>query len=457
MVRRSTLAVVLMLLGAASGVEAAPRNVVLLIGDDHGLQLGCYGHPVIKTPSLDRLAGQGTRFTHAFATCASCSASRSTIYTGMFTHTNGQYGHAHGPHNFHSFRDVQSLPKLLKEAGYRTGIIGKYHVQPAEAYPFEQLPCPGGPRNVTRMAESARAFMAAGPGKPFFLVLGYTDPHRAGKGFANDREYPGVNKVEYEPAAVTVPSWLPDQPEVRAALAEYYESISRLDQGVGRVLDAIDATGHARDTLIIYVSDNGPPWPGAKTTLYEPGIRLPLIVFAPTQKKRGIANRAMVSFVDIAPTILDWAGVDPPENVAGRSFLPILEQQDPPGWDTVFGSHTFHEVTMYYPMRMIRTRRYKYILNLAHPLPFPFASDLWACPTWQGLRQRGDTRYGQRTVEAYLHRPREELYDLENDPHEVKNLARDPAHTAVLADLRRQLKQWQERTRDPWRVKYEYE
>ena len=223
------------------------------------------------------------------------------------------------------------------------------------------------------------------------------------------------------------------------------------------MLDAIEATGHADDTLVIYVSDNGPPWPGAKTTLYEPGIHLPLIISSPGQERRGVVTQAMASFIDITPTILDWASVKPPENVTGRSLLPILEQENPAGWDTVFGSHTFHEITMYYPVRMIRTRRYKYLLNLAHPLSFPFASDLWACDTWQGVLRRGDQHYGQRSVQAYLQRPREELYDLQNDPHEIHNLADDPAHAATLADLRQRLRQWQQQTGDLWSVKYTYE
>jgi N-sulfoglucosamine sulfohydrolase len=146
-----------------------------------------------------------------------------------------------------------------------------------------------------------------------------------------------------------------------------------------------------------------------------------------------------------------------PYNLHGRSFLAVLDQEHPAGWNESFASHTFHEITMYYPMRMIRTRQYKYILNLAHQLPYPFASDLYASPTWQGVLKRGDEMFGKRKVDPYINRPREELYDLESDPNEVKNLATDPAMANVLADLRKRLKQWQENTKDPWVVKYEYE
>jgi len=156
--------------------------------------------------------------------------------------------------------------------------------------------------------------------------------------------------------------------------------------------------------------------------------------------------------------VLDWAGAMPKKPwFHGRSFLSILEQEHPEGWDEVYLSHTFHEITTYYPMRAVRTDRYKYILNLAHGLPYPFASDLYASPTWQGVLRRGDKMYGGRAVEAFIHRPRHELYDLKADPWETKNLADDPAHAEILAELKAKLKKWQKKTKDPWIVKYRYE
>ncbi len=444
------------LLCSAAFALAAPRNVVLMIGDDHGLDAGCYGHPVIKTPSLDRLATEGTRFTHAFAAVSSCSPSRSVILSGMYNHTNGMYGLAHASHHFRSHEQIQSLPGLLRKAGYRTGVAGKLHVAPQSAYPFE-FTLKGNGRDVTRLAESAEEFMAEKSDRPFFLLVGFSDPHRAKVGFGNDAEYRGVKEVTYRPEDMAVPPFLPDNQDVRAELAEYAQSVSRMDQGIGKVLEAIERTGHANDTLVIYLSDNGIPFPGAKTTVYDPGLHLPLVIRSPEQKRREVVNTAMVSWVDIAPTILDWACVKPAKTMAGRSVLPILDQENPPGWDTVYASHTFHEVTMYYPMRMIRTREYKYILNLASPLEYPFASDLWESPTWQGVLRGGDKTYGQRRVDAFLHRPREELYDLRSDPGEIKNLAGDAAHQAILEEMRGRLKEWQERTQDPWAIKYRHE
>src|SRR5262249_42783217 len=185
--------------------------------------------------------------------------------------------------------------------------------------------------------------------------------------------YPGQKAVKIDPKDVPVPYHLPDKPDVRADLADYYASVARLDQNVGLLLDVLKKAGRDKDTLVIFLSDNGIPFPGAKTTLYDAGIRLPLIVASPAAKKTGIVNKAMVSWTDVLPTILDWCGVKAPGSLQGRSFLPILEQESPKGWDEEFASHSFHEVTMYFPMRAVRMRKYKYIRNLAHKLDYPFA------------------------------------------------------------------------------------
>ncbi len=468
---------------------ASRRNIVFVIADDHGPDAGCYGNQVIKTPNLDRLASEGVRFTNAYCTTASCSASRSVLLSGLHNHLNGQYGHQHDYHNFHTKTTVRSLPVLLAEAGYRTGRIGKFHVQPEAVYHFETFlqSEQGGERNPVAMAEKAREFIAGKDERPFFLYFCTGDPHRGGGAatgkphqpnlFGNNRSYPGIREVTYDPKQVVVPRFLPDSPESRAELAEYYQSVSRLDQGVGRLMDILKETGQYATTLIVYSSDNGVAFPGAKTNLYDSGMRLPLLVRSPDQKRRGIVNSTMISWVDITPTLLDFAGVkevSAPVITAnadrtadtqktrkyafhGRSFLPILERENPEGWDEVYASHTFHEVTMYYPMRVIRTRQHKLILNLAHPLSFPFASDLYDSATWQGVLKRGDQLYGKRTIAAYNHRPRFELYDLAADSDEVVNLAGNPSYSKVLADLQGKLRKFQEHTQDPWILKYKYE
>ena len=453
----------------AVGAASKRPNIVLVVSDDHGRgDLGCYGNPVIQTPHLDALAAEGVRFTNAFCTTASCSASRSVILSGLYNHYNGQYGHEHSYHHFHSFDHVRSLPVLLTQAGYRTARIGKYHVAPEEVYKFD-VALPGNSRSPIQMADNCKAFVASADAKPFFLYFCMSDPHRGGgkatdlphepDRFGNrDQGYPGVKEVTYDPQKVVVPDYLPDIPECRAELAQYSQAVSRVDQGVGRLIDVLKQAGQYDDTIVIYLSDNGIAFPGAKTTLYEPGMNLPSIVRTPWQKNKGIACDALVNYADLTPTILDFAGATPGDyEFHGRSFQPVLERRDADEWDTTYASHTFHEITMYYPMRVVRERRFKLIWNIAHGLEYPFASDLWESAIWQGNLKRGNTRYGRRTIDAYLHRPRFELYDLQNDPHEVVNLADDPKYRDKLDEMKAKLKAFQEQTKDPWILKWEYE
>ncbi len=188
------------------------------------------------------------------------------------------------------------------------------------------------------------------------------------------------------------------------------------------------------------------------------GTRLPLIIRSPEQKSRGVVSQALVDWTDLVPTILEFTGMKPPAYpLHGRSLLPILDVVEPRGWDEIYQSHSFHEVTMYYPMRSIRTRKFRCILNLAHQLPYPFASDLFDSPTWQASLKRHDKQYGSRTVDAYVHRPRHELYDVAADPQELVNLAGRPDYAKVLAELQEKLLAWQTKTGDPWLIKYQHE
>lgn len=460
MLLRSLLLTALALLAIGPGAHAAgPKNVVIVVNDDHGLEAGCYGHPDVKTPHLDAFAADATRFQYAFCTSASCSPSRSVILSGLYGHASGQYGLAHADHNFHTRPFVVGLPNLLKAAGYRTLLAGKHHVIPEEQFAFEKtVNAKLNLRSTVEMSERVEQFLAEKDDRPFFVYYCPIDPHRAGKGYGNDRSYPGVTEVTYDPAKITVPKYLPDLPETRADLADFYQAISRADQGLGRLIAALKKTGHYDNTLILVLADNGAPFPGAKTTLYEPGVRLPLVVRNPEQPRQGVVSNDLASWVDIVPTVLDWTGAKPPRYpLHGRSLLPSLSGETTERRDVVFFSHTFHEVTMYYPTRGIRTRKYKCLFNIAHQLPFPSAADLWQSPTWQATLTRKLERYGERLTSAYLQRPRYELYDLETDPGETTNLADRPEYAEVLADFQGRLEQWQRQTGDPWVVKYTHE
>ncbi|MCC6154409.1 MAG: sulfatase [Candidatus Hydrogenedentes bacterium] len=422
------------------------RNVILYITDDQGRNdAACFGNPNVKTPGIDALAKEGVRFTHAFCTTPSCSPSRSVILTGTHNHSTGQYGLAHAKHHFVSFDTVKSLPNILNDAGFRTLNAGKYHTQPEAVYHFQEYIKTTTPVD---MAEKCRPLIESNTDTPFFLCFCTTEPHRK---FQREGSDP------IDPASLPVPSHLPDIPECKQELAEYYMSIQRADSGLVRLMEILKSSGHWEDTLIVFVSDNGMPWPGAKTTLYEPGINLPCVIRDPRNERKGYTCDAMFSWVDVAPTILDYCGVQPPEKIQGRSVLAAMQEEHPTGWDEIYCAHSFHEVTMYYPMRAVRRRKHKLIYNIAYPLPFPFASDLWESKTWQATRERGLTSYGKRTVAAYQNRPKFELYDLEADPDEVKNLADDPQHAALLADLKQRIRSFQEKTGDQWLLKWDRE
>lgn len=499
--RLSSLLLPLTLLCLATA-GAAEKNIVFFIADDMGRNLPCYGDPSIKTPNLDKLAADGVIFNQAFCTTASCSASRSVILTGLHNHANAQYGHQHDYHHFSAFDNVATLalPRVLAQAGYRTAQIGKYHVAPEEVFHFETY-LKANPRSTVAMANTCADFIKAQDERPFFLYFATADPHRGpAVETVEDQEpnlfgnlpkhqaYPGVTETFYKPGEVTVPKYLPDSPEARAELAEYAQAVSRIDQGLGRLIEILKEAGVYDKTLIIVTSDHGIAFPGAKTTVYEPGLLVPFIVRDPYADKRGFSSDAMISHVDVTPSLLDFAGgldreknapialvKNPPKKqrpangefenkgplftqYQGRSWAGILDQPNPSGWDVIYASHTFHEIQMYYPMRVVRDRDFKLIWNIAWPLPFPFASDLWASPTWQAAFKQGETApYGPRTVGQYIHRPQFELFDMRNDPEERINLATNPKYKETLEQYEAKLKDFQKRTNDPWILKWEYE
>lgn len=496
-----------MLLTFSTMLFAAERNIIFFITDDESPTLGCYGDPIAVSPAVDSLAADGTRFVNAFATTASCSASRSVVMSGLHNHKNGQFGHAHHFHKFASFHNVVSLalPRVLANAGYRTAQIGKYHVAPEPVFHFETY-LKGNARSSVQLAENCREFITDNSDeRPFFLYIATSDPHRGGGTDKNSKSelkpdlfgnkpnrgsYPGVEEVFFDPADVIIPPFLSDTPETREELAQYYQSCARIDQGVGRLIKILKENNLYEKTMIVFTSDHGMAFSGGKTTVYEGGLKVPFVVRNPYEANRGIVSEAMISHIDITPSLLDFAGgldleINGPKNwqdpnefwrargealkenrdggfkfrsYHGKSWIPILGNRDAEHWETIFASHTFHEIQMYYPMRVVRDKNYKLIWNIAHGLPYPFASDLWAASSWQAQFQKGmNAPYGQKTVGEYIHRPAFELYRISTDPNESNNLATDADYTATLARYKSILKKFQQDMDDPWVMKWDYE
>ena len=482
------------------------KNIVFFITDDESQTLGCYGDNSAVTPSVDALAKDGVIFKNAFATTASCSASRSVVMSGLHNHKNGQYGHQHHFHKFASYHNVVSLalPRVLARAGYRTAQIGKYHVAPEAVFHFETY-LKGNTRNPVEMADNCKEFISKQEDKPFFLYFGTSDPHRSGGvdknsplelkpnlfgNKPNKKSHAGIKEVFYEADKVTVPNFLSDTPETRAELAQYYQSVARIDQGLGRLIEILKEAGVYEKTLIVFTADHGMAFAGAKTTVYDPGLRVPFVVRNPYEKKRGFHSEAMISHVDITPTLLDFAGgldhevngpsdwVNPDKfwkekdlfardnrnggnefrSYQGKSWLKALSDPGIGHWDAIFASHTFHEIQMYYPMRVYQDKKYKLIWNIAYKLDYPFASDLWAASSWQAQFKKGlDAPYGLKTVGEYINRSEFELFDLASDPFESNNLANDPKYSDVLESYKQKLKAMQVKLEDPWALKWKYE
>ncbi len=413
-----------MLIGAGCAGPATrpdgPRNVVVIIADDLGEgDLSCYGHPVIRTPAIDALAAGGTRFTRAYLTISSCSPSRASILTGLYPHETGAED-LHTPLP----AEQRTLARKLRAAGWHTMAVGKWHLGPHEKKHWDDIAeCPG-----ARVADEAVRLLAARPrGRPFFAWIAPWDPHRP-----YDEPMPDPT----DPATVVVPPYLPDHPLLRGDLAKYTDEIRRLDRHVGEIVDALRREGELDRTLIVVMSDNGMPFPRAKTTLYPSGIRTPFIVRAPGLVEAGAVSDALVSVVDLAPAILALA-----EGGQVRpGFLPARE--------AVFAEANWHDYEQF--TRAVLDGRRLLVRNYYHDLPLWNSVDSIASPTWTALleaRKAGRLTPAQEFL-FQAPRPFEELYDLRADPHCLVNVVGEAAHREVLDGLRLRLDGWRRETRD---------
>lgn len=445
---------VLLFIMSAGMTAAAPLNILLITADDLGLQLGCYGDSAIRTPHLDALARQGRLFENAYVAQASCSPSRSAMFTGLYPHANGQYGllNAGAGFELHQPLRARTIPALLKKAGYRTGILGKLHVGPEASFPFDTR-VKVDTRDVREAARVAGEFLRAEPGRPFFFMANYSDPHVMGRSPRPPQEafptqYKGVPETPLKMSEVPpLPFQLLEEAEQTERVTQYYNACMRFDAAVGLLLAELESAGRAGDTLVLFVSDHGPPFFRGKTTCYEGGVKVPMIARWPGVFETGDRTPALVSTVDLLPTILDAAEVEAPAGLHGQSLRTTL---DPARQREYLATEFhFHGAAPFYPRRTIRDARYKLIHNLRAGVVKPSSGiDGDAAFRLSQSSAHRETGMG-RAFERAADPPEFELHDLLNDPWEVENLADKPGHQETLRRLQEALLVWRRETEDP--------
>jgi N-sulfoglucosamine sulfohydrolase len=412
--------------------ETDRPNFVIMIADDQGWNdVGCYGHPHIRTPNIDRLATEGLRFTQAFLTCSSCSPTRCSIMTGRYPHSTGaQELHQPLP------ADQVVFAGLLKRGGYYTASAGKWHLGEAAKTNFDTV-VGGRPSGCERWVE---ALQNRPKDKPFFLWLASIDPHR---------DYqPNTIAQPHRPEDVVVPPFLPDVPETRKDLAMYYDEITRMDGHIGRVLDELDRQGVAENTFVLFLSDNGRPFPRCKTTVYDSGIKTPFVVRWPGRVPADVVCDSLVSVIDIAPTLVELAGLETSPTFQGESFVPLLRNTQASTRQYVFAEHNWHDYQAH--ERGVRSKKYLYIRNALPDLACTPPADAVRSITFQAMRKLRDEGELPPAQQGCFAAPRtaEELYDVELDLHQLVNVAADPKYAQVLRQMRSVHEEWTRQTQD---------
>lgn len=422
-------------LGLAAQSNLRPHIVYMIADDVSWHDLGCYGHPTIRTPHIDQLARKGLKFTNAYLTASSCSPSRCSIISGRYPHCNGA-AELHSPLP----EEQIPFPLLLKEAGYYTVQSGKSHFgKPAlrafdQAYESEGAGDGGEERWVQCLEERPRD-------KPFFAWFAAFDAHRAWQ--ADDFGIP------HDPAIVRVPRYLVDDPETRKDLASYYNEISRFDFYIGEVVKELDRQQILDNTMIVVMADNGMPFPRAKTRVYDSGMKTPLIISWPNGiKVNDIACHALVSVVDLAPTFIAMAGLPMHEYFQGRSILDLLQNPENTFRKYIFAEHNWHDYEAH--ERMVRSQDFMFIVNARPNFPNGGPADSKRSPSQYALnhaKERGQLTFAQAD-NFIAPRPREELFEVSKDPDQFLNLASTSDYQEVLSLHRAILEQWQISTGD---------
>ena len=443
-------------------VKATERpNILLVVSEDNGPELGCYDDPYAQTPNLDRLASEGICFQRAYVPQSGCSQSRASFFTGLYPHQHGQIGLA--TWGFRLFRDdTPNLPTILKAAGYRTGIIGKLHINPVDSFSFDFHEIKGANfqrKNMGDYATFAKQFISSSE-TPFFLSVNYPEAHDPWITQVDDLPKTPLKREDVRP----MPYMGLDSPALRQLVADYYNCISRLDSLVGDLMDVLENSGKAHNTIVIYLGDHGADMLRGKRTCYEGGLRIPLIMKWPEHIPPSV-NHQLVSTLDIMPTILSALKLDLPAELAGRPLQPLFKPEGHPQahWRDYFFAeyHTHAAAPNYFPQRSVCTDRYKLILSLLPGTTHPDYQDTMR--KLEGDHESSGSSLKFDLEQMILHAssdvktayrimrvpPAVQLYDLKADPHEFVNLAGNAEYADIQTKLLSKLKQWRVMTNDP--------
>lgn len=437
--------------GQVSGKASKQRyNIVLFIADDLGVNdIEPYGNKIVRTPNLNQFAGESLLFKRAFASSPTCTPSRSTIFTGLMPMRHG----AHGNHSGVA-EGTKSLVQYLQPLGYRVAIAGKYHVGPESVFSFERIlktnvPEPGHEKrpglNYDLSFDPVDGWLSQQHenNKPFMLVVADHSPHVV---------WP--EKPAYDPGKIDIPVKHIDTKETRTSRSRYYTDITKMDGNLGKLLNSLKKNNLSDNTIVIFIADQGPQWPFAKWSLYDDGVRTPLMVRWPGITKGGKHTTALVSLADLLPTIVEAAGGTAPENIDGESFLAVLKGQKDIHRKYVFASHTGDRLMNRSPARMLRTSQYKYILNLAPEILYTTHMDLakdhdGGREYWDSWLQKSFTdEHAASVLWRYHNRPKEELYDIITDPHEMHNLAEDSKYLTLIDEFHAEMSKWRTQQHD---------
>lgn len=448
----STLTRLFLALSCIGALTAKPNLLLITVDDMNRDSVGAYGCPIKDiTPNIDRLASEGMRFDRGFVNVAICMPCRAVMMTGRYPQTSGALG-------FDRIKpDVPSLPEALKEAGYYNSLIAKeIHVVPSRHDTFDHIDKQkdlSHGRSVSGYAEATRRAIQAAKDadKPFFIMANAADPHRPFAGAKGDPYKNVPYPREIDPKDVPVPGFLPDLPDIRTELATYFQSVARADQVVGAVLDELENSGEIDNTLVLFLSDHGMPLPFAKTNCYFASNVTPFIVRWPGRITAGSSDDAhFVSTIDIAPTFLAAARLPNLEGADGKSFLPVAEGRKQEGRNRVF---TFHQKPFSgkrLPMRAVNDGDYLYIWNGWSDGKTQFRNESMSGLTFKAMKNAEDPKIRAR-ADFYLHRTRQELYDLRKDPDCLNNLLDAPGDkwTSRTSAMTKALWHWMKDVGDP--------